>query len=140
MTRAELITSLKREANNELKKNHCRLSKEANVQIQELITAGVGRMELKKGDNGSQIAVAQRNIRLICADMCKRTPKGKAVLVSKRMPGHGTLVVRGMSGHGTLVSRRESIHGTLKVKADLIISDRVFIEARLSICPLWPFC
>lgn len=129
MTRAELITSLKREANNELKKNHCRLSKEANVQIQELITAGVGRMELKKGDNGSQIAVAQRNIRLICADMCKRTPKGKAVLVSKRMPGHGTLVVRGMSGHGTL-----------KVKADLIISDRVFIEARLSICPLWPFC
>lgn len=129
MTRAELITSLKREANNELKKNHCRLSKEANVQIQELITAGVGRMELKKGDNGSQIAVAQRNIRLICADMCKRTPKGKAVLVSKRMPGHGTLV-----------SRRESSHGPLKVKADLIISDRVFIEARLSICPLWPFC
>lgn len=129
MTRAELITSLKREANNELKKNHCRLSKEANVQIQELITAGVGRMELKKGDNGSQIAVAQRNIRLICADMCKRTPKGKAVLVSKRM-----------SGHGTLVSRRESSHGPLKVKADLIISDRVFIEARLSICPLWPFC
>ncbi len=129
MTRAELITSLKREANNELKKNHCRLSKEANVQIQELITAGVGRMELKKGDNGSQIAVAQRNIRLICADMCKRTPKGKAVLVSKRMPGHGTLV-----------SRRESSHGSLKEKADLIISDRVFIEARLSICPLWPFC
>lgn len=129
MTRAELITSLKREANNELKKNHCRLSKEANVQIQELITAGVSRMELKKGDNGSQIAVAQRNIRLICADMCKRTPKGKAVLVSKRMPGHGTLV-----------SRRESSHGPLKVKADLIISDRVFIEARLSICPLWPFC
>lgn len=129
MTRAELITSLKREANNELKKNHCRLSKEANVQIQELITAGVGRMDLKKGDNGSQIAVAQRNIRLICADMCKRTPKGKAVLVSKRMPGYGTLVVRGMSGHGPL-----------KVKADLIISDRVFIEARLSICPLWPFC
>lgn len=129
MTRAELITSLKREANNELKKNHCRLSKEANVQIQELITAGVSRMELKKGDNGSQIAVAQRNIRLICADMCKRTLKGKAVLVSKRMPGHGTLV-----------SRRESSHGPLKVKADLIISDRVFIEARLSICPLWPFC
>ena len=35
MTREELIDSLKQEADDELKKNHCRLSKKANIQIQE---------------------------------------------------------------------------------------------------------
>lgn len=200
MTREELIESFKQEAYEELKKNHCRLSKKANVQIQDLITAGVDRMALHDGDNDSQIAEAKRNIRLFCDDMCKRTQNGGIVLVGRRMsdlthlklnadltagvvrmalkggdygiqitesqrnqrliyadifkrapiegvvlvnkkiPGHGPLIGKRRSGHGSFVGRRMSSHGTLKAKVDLKISNRVFVEARLSICPLWPFC
>ena len=100
MTRDELIASLLHEAYNEADRHYCKFSADADAQLRELITAGVDRMSVAERHNGSRVAEAQHNIRILCEDICKRTRRDRHV----------------------------------------IVENRTFSCARLSICPLWPFC
>ena len=100
MTRDELIASLLHEAYNEADRHYCKFSADADAQLRELITAGVDRMSVAERHNGSRVAEAQQNIRILCEDICKRTGRDSHVMVE----------------------------------------NRTFSSARLSICPLWPFC
>lgn len=100
MTRDELIASLLHEAYNEADRHYCKFSADADAQLRELITAGVDRMSVAERHNGSRVAEAQHNIRILCEDICKRTRRDRHV----------------------------------------IVENRTFSSARLSICPLWPFC
>ena len=100
MTRDELIASLLQEAYNEVDRHYCRFSADADAQLREMITAGVERMSFAERLDGSKIAEAQHNIRILCEDICKRTRRDRHV----------------------------------------IVENRTFSSARLSICPLWPFC
>lgn len=100
MTREELINSLIQEAHNEVNRHNCRFSTEAEVQLRELVTAGVNRMtELERNDS-MKIAEARRNMRYLSVKICEQT-------------------------------KREN---------RLIVENRTFSSARISICPLWPFC
>ena len=98
--RDELIASLLHEAYNEADRHYCKFSADADAQLRELITAGVDRMSVAERHNGSRVAEAQHNIRILCEDICKRTRRDRHV----------------------------------------IVENRTFSSARLSICPLWPFC
>ena len=100
MTRDELIASLLHEAYNEADRHYCKFSADADAQLRELTTAGVDRMSVAERHNGSRVAEAQHNIRILCEDICKRTRRDRHV----------------------------------------IVENRTFSSARLSICPLWPFC
>ena len=100
MTRDELIASLLQEAYNEADRHYCQFSADADAQLRELIIAGVDRMSVAERHNGSRVAEAQHNIRILCEDICKRTRRDRHV----------------------------------------IVENRTFSSARLSICPLWPFC
>lgn len=100
MTRDELISSLIREAHNEVNRHNCLFATDADAQLRELVTAGVERMTVTERNNGLKIAEAQRNMRFLCQKLCERT-------------------------------RRES---------RVIVENRTFSSARMSICPLWPFC
>ena len=100
MTRDELIASLLHEAYNEADRHYCKFSADADAQLRELITAGVDRMSVAERHNGSRVAEAQHNIRILCEDICKRTRRDRHV----------------------------------------IVENRTLSSARLSICPLWPFC
>lgn len=100
MTREELISSLIREAHNEVNRHNCQFATDADAQLRELVTAGVERMTVTERNNGLKIAEAQRNIRYLCEQLCLRT-------------------------------RREN---------RAVVENRTFSSARMSICPLWPFC
>lgn len=100
MTRDELITSLIQKAHDEVNRHNCQFSAEANLQLRELVTAGVNRMTVAERNNGARLAEAERNIRFLCKKLCERTQD----------------------------ENRQ------------IVENRTFSSARISICPLWPFC
>lgn len=100
MTREELIVSLIETAHREVSRYNCQFAADADAQLREMVTTGVNRMTLAERSNGIKIAEAERNMRFLCQQLCKRT-------------------------------RRES---------RVIVENRTFSSARLSICPLWPFC
>ena len=84
MTRDELIASLLHEAYNEADRHYCKFSADADAQLRELITAGVDRMSVAERHNGSRVAEAQHNIRILCEDICKRTRRDRHVIVENR--------------------------------------------------------
>ena len=84
MRKEELIESLIQEACNEISRHDCQFSVDAAAQLRELITAGVERMSVAERYNGSKIAESQRNIRILCEDICKRTRHDNRLIVENR--------------------------------------------------------
>lgn len=100
MTREELIDRLLQQAHIEASSHNCKFSADADSQLRELVTAGVGRMTVDELRNNAKIIEAEHNIRFLCKKLCERT-------------------------------RNEN---------RMIVENRTFSSARMSICPLWPFC
>lgn len=84
MTREELINSLIQEAHNEVSRQNCQFSVDAEAQLREFVTTGVDRMSVSDRYNSSRIAEAQRNIRRFCVQISEQTKKENRYLVENR--------------------------------------------------------